>query len=346
MPAKERQSNIELLRLLAIVGIIILHYNNAEMGGGFRYVASGSLNENILLFLESIAICGVDLFIMISGYFLSRINTRSVGKALLLLIQVSIFSLVHYVVLLIRGEALFSVKGLIGYLIPQNWFVTLYIVLYLISPLINRAFQNLKSRKVLLGLVFLFSVVPTVLDLIFRITGKDFSSLMTLGTNGSGRGYTIVSFVLCYILGAALNWIHTEKILTWTLLLILLVDVAVLFFWGRWDKNTAFSYCSPLVLLEAAVLIVLFLRIRMGEKRVINLLARSTFSIFLIHLYAISYLRIGEFVQKPWYVMILHLVLSCLGIVAVSFIADWIYRLLTKWMTQKVSRVGTYTIER
>ena len=38
---KERQSNIELLRILAIMGVIVLHYNNAEMGGGgLGYVGS------------------------------------------------------------------------------------------------------------------------------------------------------------------------------------------------------------------------------------------------------------------------------------------------------------------
>ena len=344
MHANQRQSNIELLRLLAIVGIIILHYNNADMGGGFRYVTSGSLNEGILLFLESIAICGVNLFIMISGFFLARTNQRSVGKAIVLLIQVCIFSLVHYVVLVATGREVFSIKGVIGYLIPQNWFVTLYIVLYLISPLLNRAFRNLKSWKVLAGLIFLFSFVPTVLDLVFRITGREFSSLMTLGTNGSGRGYTIVGFVLCYIIGAALNWMRLEKISTWAIWLILLADVILIFLWSRWDQNTAFSYCNPLVVLEAAAFMALFLRMNMGVNRFINLVSESTFSIFLIHLYAVSYLRIEQFVQKPWYVMVLHLLLSCLGIVVFSFVADRIYRLLTNWMTKRLSRVWTYTI--
>ena len=32
----ERQSNIELLRILAIMGVIVLHYNNTSMGGDLR----------------------------------------------------------------------------------------------------------------------------------------------------------------------------------------------------------------------------------------------------------------------------------------------------------------------
>jgi hypothetical protein len=30
---RERESNIELLRILTMIGVIILHYNNPEIGG-------------------------------------------------------------------------------------------------------------------------------------------------------------------------------------------------------------------------------------------------------------------------------------------------------------------------
>lgn len=32
---RERESNIELLRILAMLGVIILHYNNRDIGGLF-----------------------------------------------------------------------------------------------------------------------------------------------------------------------------------------------------------------------------------------------------------------------------------------------------------------------
>lgn len=35
MVKQERQSNIELLRILAMLGVIILHYNNESIGGGY-----------------------------------------------------------------------------------------------------------------------------------------------------------------------------------------------------------------------------------------------------------------------------------------------------------------------
>ena len=37
MEKNERQSNIELLRIIIMIGVVVLHYNNPEIGGGLRY---------------------------------------------------------------------------------------------------------------------------------------------------------------------------------------------------------------------------------------------------------------------------------------------------------------------
>lgn len=36
MKTSDRQSNIELLRILAIAAVIVLHYNNANIGGDWH----------------------------------------------------------------------------------------------------------------------------------------------------------------------------------------------------------------------------------------------------------------------------------------------------------------------
>lgn len=56
-----RDSNIELLRILTICGVVILHYNGTQ---AFSFVNDNSLNYYILLFLEGLCICAVNLFDM------------------------------------------------------------------------------------------------------------------------------------------------------------------------------------------------------------------------------------------------------------------------------------------
>lgn len=52
MDKAKRQSNIELLRIMTMCGVIVLHYNNATIGGGLAY-AQG-INLVILYYLESL----------------------------------------------------------------------------------------------------------------------------------------------------------------------------------------------------------------------------------------------------------------------------------------------------
>ena len=160
---KERKSNVELLRIAAILGVIVLHYNGMV---GFGAVADGSVNQWILLFLESLCICAVDLFILISGFFLCRTGERKLIKAVELVVMVMAAGILKYALSLI-GPGGFSLKGLISAVIPNNYFITLYVTLYLVSPYLNRITDSLSTRQYrnfLCLLLALFSLIPTGLD--------------------------------------------------------------------------------------------------------------------------------------------------------------------------------------
>lgn len=60
-----RQSNFELLRILAAVGVVILHFIYPR---GIQNV-EGNANTFFLLLLESLFISCVDIFIMLSAFF-------------------------------------------------------------------------------------------------------------------------------------------------------------------------------------------------------------------------------------------------------------------------------------
>ena len=64
-----RQTNIEILRIILIVGIIVLHCCNPSIGGALKYVEQGSINFYVLHILVSTFACGVNCFMLITGYF-------------------------------------------------------------------------------------------------------------------------------------------------------------------------------------------------------------------------------------------------------------------------------------
>ena len=62
-----RDSNIELLRILVTLFVIILHYNNKNNGKAFVYAEALPEQYQILVILEMAAICAVNIFVLISG---------------------------------------------------------------------------------------------------------------------------------------------------------------------------------------------------------------------------------------------------------------------------------------
>ena len=127
MDNKERMSNIELLRLLSALGGVILHYNNVNSGGAFLYVQKDSINEMWLFFTESLFICAVNVFIIISGYFLVNNSIVSIKKALLLLVLIVFTQIIMYIAECTKGITSFSVKQMLTDVLPANYFAILYL---------------------------------------------------------------------------------------------------------------------------------------------------------------------------------------------------------------------------
>lgn len=352
---RERQSNIELLRIIAMSMVIFLHYFNAEIGGGIVYVQKGTVNEVLLQILEAISICAVNVFVMISGYFLSGSNKRTLGKALVLLIQVILYRLLFYIIQCTFFSRVLTIKGIVVRLLPVNWFVVLYVVLYLISPFINIAFHRLKveSAKLTMTLfLVLFSIWPTVVDMIQQLAGTELMGLSTLGMYGSQRGYTITQFVVCYMIGMATHEfnlkaleIYGKKLEKRTLTVAFLAEVTLLTIWGYINPYTGREYCNPLVITEAWTLFMLFLKINIKKNMLINNLALSTFSVFLIHSYILPYLKTDLFVNTSIVALLFHIICSTIIIYLISYVVDRIYHKFIGSILISIEHMGYYSIE-
>lgn len=121
-------------------------------------------------------------------------NKWNIRKALDLIIQVVVISLGLYILKVAVGNIGFSLKGLIRCLIPSNYFVILYMVVYFISPTINLFMMKLNQKgafRVLIVFILLFSVWPTAVDVMAELKGEQWIGLSTIGMYGSQWGYTL-----------------------------------------------------------------------------------------------------------------------------------------------------------
>ena len=120
----ERESNIELLRILLGFAVIILHFNYYPGGGGAVELTAG-FTQTILMFLETLCICAVNVFLLISGYFGVKTEKINFSRVIKLLIQTVAFQFAFSFVSCLTSGA-FSIAKLIRALIPVNYYVILY----------------------------------------------------------------------------------------------------------------------------------------------------------------------------------------------------------------------------
>ena len=322
-----RSSNIELLRILTIFGVVVLHYNgNVALG----LVNPGTVNHHLLLTLEILFICAVNLFVLISGYFLCQTQKRSGLKALELVIQVMAFGVAKYLVTVILGRAPFSLLTLMVSAVPNNYYVTLYVAVYLLSPYVNILLKKLSDRQFTVLLVLygaLFALWPTVLDMVYATTGFNFNGLYPTNSGGSQFGYSFLNFLLMYLLGAYLRRCKPGKC-SYDFLGAG-VCFAVLLLWQLYYPSVARAYCNPFVIGLAVFIFRLFLRIDFSSKPV-NTLAKGAFTCFLLHDFFLPHIGIGRVVNGNICILFAHLLLSCSAIFLVCWAVWWVYETVTR----------------
>lgn len=335
---KARESNIELLRILTMLGVVALHYNHADIGGAFAAVSPSSVSQVLLYITESIAIIAVNLFVLISGYFMCTSQKRNPWKIIFLILQVSVFSAGMYLLRVVLGADTFQVKSLVFSLVPANYFVLLYSAVYFISPYLNILLQKKTlTRGLLITLGLLFSVWSTIVDFASDLTGLTVTGIHTVSSQGSQYGYTIVNFTLMYLIGGYLRLSEPKNIPTGRLLAAFLANTALMTAWalaGQWIgrplDNSAWAYSNPLVIINAILAFVLFRRIPLGEVKWINKLAEGAFTVYLLHAVFFRFLSIPKFAAMHPVVLLGHLIASCVGIYVACWCVYLVWQLVTR----------------
>ena len=152
-----RNSNLEILRIIAMIFIIAFHLSRHGFDG-IDFVLSNP-NSYFLYFLGIFGRIGVDIFVLISAYFMikSRFTFR---KLLLLGGEVYFYSIIFLVIftLFLTPVMPITIMDIIKSILPIShayWFITDYIALMLISPFLNILLTKLSKQEYLKLLLLL-----------------------------------------------------------------------------------------------------------------------------------------------------------------------------------------------
>lgn len=286
---KIRQSNIELLRILAMFMICVIHANMVSLPHpSTKDLLVSPLPTITRYFIESLGIVGVNIFVFISGWF--TINTR----------KKSYFAFFFQILMLWGGSfLLFSMLGLAEFNISnimevfafssRDWFIKAYVVLLIIAPVLNKFLEH-SSEELQRKIIVCF--------FIFTCTYGWFGGAKRFFVSG----YTPLLFIGLYLLSHYIrNCCHynsTPQIIKKMIskdkkydLVVFFVCALINTFLGiiglYFEKKTAYglvyAYTNPFTITGALFLLLYFSKLDLGHNRLINYFATGSFGVFLIH---------------------------------------------------------------
>lgn len=239
------------------------------------YTHGSGVLQAIDFFRDCAAICAVNVFLIISGYFGIKWKFKSLFN---LVFQLFFYAFAVYGVAAMLGVIDFSIKGFLSNVtcLYTHWgFITYYLLLYLCAPLLNSFVQQVTNKQ-LLGFIIILVLSETFIT-------RDYAFLNYCTMYLIGRYISVSDAVHCERIKPGLwYWITTFLIfgLVYSSFKFLhIVDAGVMqaLPWGL-------SYSAPLVILQAVFLFIWFARLSF-QSRIVNWCAASCLSIFLIHMH-------------------------------------------------------------
>lgn len=157
----KRLSSIELLRIISMLLIIAYHWELHGCEDSIMYNKL-SYKQFFSFSIGSWGTLAVNLFFMISAYFLNKSNRIKLNRVLPLIIKVSFYGASVLIIANLFGVVSFStietVKSILGVFAFQYWFFSVYIIIYCIHPILNFVIRKITKDYYVFVLITLFIV--------------------------------------------------------------------------------------------------------------------------------------------------------------------------------------------
>lgn len=270
-----RQSNIELLRIVSMSFIVIFHF--LQWGVGIE-----NMNPYLYQALIVFNICGVNLFVMISGYFGIKWSILSFIRLAGMIMFFSVFCLICGIYLFDMNISLIRViKSIVlPFTSTGYWFLQCYLGLYLIAPILTKGLASMTTNR-LKQLIIIMTLV-TVL------------SCWYADSKLNADGFGIFHFIYLYIVGYGLRHIILPELSStkWFVISILslIADIMVAYgfdfyyndYLNKYSIGAAKAYDNPFVICASIAMFMMFVKLKIGSIKFINLVASCSLGCYLL----------------------------------------------------------------
>lgn len=322
---KLRNSNIEILRFILMFAICVWHM--FVHGFDLKDIGTNNfnVNNNYLLYC-TILVPAVNCFMLISGFYGINFNIR---KAINFIFQASFYFWLGIILkYILWGD--FSFNKIL-HIFPIStfawWFLTIYFVIFLLSPIINTGIRNLSKKQYLIILSILIFINSIGLYINRVSLGSNLQSLLILYL--LGRYMSIYKIKISKRL-ALLIWIASTIILASLVLISTNINLKI-----SW---LLLSYNNILIILQAIGILYFVLSFKEKHYKPFLFLGANCFAIYLLTE------GIGLKLYKLWCTIykfspilsLLIILIVCLIIAGINFIQSRINNSVSNILYKKI----------
>lgn len=288
---KKRMANLELLRCIAMMMVVTLHFlGKGGLLGTLEEPVSGT--GRVAWLLEAFAAVAVNAYMFLSGYFLC-VSRMKISRLLTLYVQLWMYSVGVGILGIILGHESVTVDThyYLMLLFPVSmghyWYVTAYVFLFFMLPFLTSAIVRMTQKQlktIMILLVLAFSVVKTVLPVVLEMDEKGYDFLW----------YIVVFVVAAYARRFGFGFLEKRARGA-----VLYVAASLIVFAGCMAMNAIYlrtghfqlilgkfmHYNNIFLLLSAVGLFYAFKNINVSESagKVIGEIGSCTLGVYLLH---------------------------------------------------------------
>lgn len=340
MKNESKNVRIEALRFISMLMILILHYFN--QGNVLELTYSNMPSFSLIWIVEGICYISVNIYMLISGYFLSDKN-YSWRRLLSFYATVFFYSISLTVGLLVFHKTTLDYKSLLS-VFPivgsrSNWFVSVYFAVLLISPILNLIINSINQityKRMMIILFVLFSVIPTVFFWSDQFDLND--------------GYSILWYSYLYLLAAYIKRygikfkVSTLLLMFSTIFILPISKITIMLKFSTTPleiaNNMFYAYNSfPVFLASLSVFLCAIRKEARIESRwydkIFLYLGKVSFGVFFIHSFVLIRTKLWVFLGSEKYIgspiQLVHCLVSILIVYAVCSVVDTCKSLIFKY---------------
>lgn len=283
---KYRNINLDLLKVLACVGVVLLH---TAMGG---FKETGSWNFSTYLYY--LGTYSIPLFFMVNGYLLlgKREITYSyiLQKVKWILITVSSWSVIIW--LFKRDFTVNPIKKIVGSLIQKGYFFQFWsfgalIIIYICLPVLKKFLNSKRSYLYILSVLLVVGLIFELTNIVLQMPIQTYVI----------QTFRLWTWFFYYLLGGFIAQFDKDIIKNrfkrWMkiiVVLLFLISPLILFFLARTTYHNFFAEYFYDLLFVKVVSLGIFLTIfslvlNQDNNKWIVFLSNQTMGVFIIHTY-------------------------------------------------------------